>query len=118
MLDTLQGLAASLGVAEPFGRGFLSVILTFFTALVFTWLFIPRLLKFALEKGWADQPNERRLNVRPLPNAGGLAIFAGFVVSLVVAWALRPIIIQEVNIQVLAILLGGSWLVLVGFIDD
>ncbi|GHF98214.1 undecaprenyl-phosphate alpha-N-acetylglucosaminyl 1-phosphate transferase [Deinococcus piscis] len=118
MIDTLQGLAADLGIAEPFGRGFLSVLLTFFTALAFTWMFIPRLLKFALEKGWADQPNERRLNVRPLPNAGGLAIFAGFVVSLVVAWAMRPIIIQDVNIQVLAILLGGSWLVLVGFIDD
>nr|WP_189642390.1 MraY family glycosyltransferase [Deinococcus piscis] len=117
-MDTLQGLAADLGIAEPFGRGFLSVLLTFFTALAFTWMFIPRLLKFALEKGWADQPNERRLNVRPLPNAGGLAIFAGFVVSLVVAWAMRPIIIQDVNIQVLAILLGGSWLVLVGFIDD
>lgn len=118
MIETLQGLAADLGIAEPFGRGFLSVILTFFTALVFTWMFIPRLLNFALEKGWADQPNERRLNVRPLPNAGGLAIFGGFVVSLVVAWAMRPIIIQDVNIQVLAILLGGSWLVLVGFIDD
>ncbi|MCY1702181.1 MraY family glycosyltransferase [Deinococcus sp. SL84] len=118
MLETLQGLAADLGIADPFGRGFLSVILTFFTALVFTWMFIPRLLNFALEKGWADQPNERRLNVRPLPNAGGLAIFAGFVVSLVVAWAMRPIIIQDVSIQVLAILLGGSWLVLVGFIDD
>lgn len=117
-MDELQSFAAGLGIAEPFGRGFLSVILTFVTALGFTWLFIPRLLRFALEKGWADQPNERRLNVRPLPNAGGLAIFAGFVVSLVVAWALRPIIIQGVSIQVLAILLGGSWLVLVGFIDD
>nr|WP_261664374.1 MraY family glycosyltransferase [Deinococcus sp. Marseille-Q6407] len=117
-METLQSIAGDLGIADPFGRGFLSVILTFVTALVFTWAFIPRLLRFALGKGWADQPNERRLNVRPLANAGGLAIFAGFVVSLVVAWALRPIIIQEVNIQVLAILLGGSWLVLVGFIDD
>lgn len=120
-MDTMQTLtewAAALGIAEPFGRGFFSVILTFITALGFTWAFIPRLLNFALEKGWADQPNARRLNTRPLPNAGGLAIFAGFVVSVVVAWALRPIIIQQVNIQVLAILLGGSWMVLVGFIDD
>lgn len=117
-MDVLYQWLDSLGVAEPFGRGFLSVLLTFFTALAFTWAFIPHLLHFALDKGWADQPNERRLNVKPLPNAGGLAIFSGFIVSLVVAWLLRPIIIQDVVIQVLAILLGGSWLVLVGFIDD
>ena len=35
-----------------------------------------------------------------------------------VGWALRPIIIEQVNIQVLAILLGATLLVLVGFIDD
>jgi len=40
------------------------------------------------------------------------------VVSVVVAWALRPIFIQDVQIQVLAILLGATILVLTGFIDD
>lgn len=111
-------LAAALGIANPTGRGFLSVLLTFLTAWLFTWRFIPRVREFAIKVGWADQPNERRLNKEPLPNAGGLAIFAGFLVSVVVAWALRPIVIEQVNIQVLAILLGASVLVLTGFIDD
>ncbi len=83
-----------------------------------TWRFIPRVRQFALKVGWADQPNARRLNKEPLPNAGGLAIFAGVVAALVVATALRPILIQDVQVQVLAILLGGSILVLVGFVDD
>ncbi|GAA5440287.1 MraY family glycosyltransferase [Deinococcus caeni] len=117
-MDSLQALAAQLGISDLTGRGFLSVLVTFFTAWLFTWVFIPRLREFAIRVGWADQPNERRLNKEPLPNAGGLAIYGGFLVSIIVAWALRPIAVDIVNIQVLAILLGASMLVLVGFIDD
>nr|WP_043816517.1 MraY family glycosyltransferase [Deinococcus maricopensis] len=117
-METLHSFAQALGIADLWGRGFLSVVLTFLTAAVFTWRFIPRVRAFAIKVGWADQPNERRLNKEPLPNAGGLAIFAGFILSVVVAWALRPIIIESVQIQVLAILLGGAVLVLTGFIDD
>lgn len=117
-MDSLKALAAQFGIADLFGRGFLSVLLTFLTAWVFTWRFIPGVRDFALQVGWADQPNARRLNKEPLPNAGGLAIFTGFLLGVVVAWALRPIVIEGVNIQVLAILLGGAVLVLVGFIDD
>lgn len=117
-MDSLSAFAQQLGIADLFGLGFVSVVVTFLTAGLFTWLFIPRLREFAVQVGWADQPNERRLNTEPLPNAGGLAIFAGFIVSVIVAWALRPIVVEIVNIQVLAILLGASLLVLVGFIDD
>lgn len=108
----------SLGVANPLGLGFLSVILTFVAAWGFTQVFIPRVREFAIKVGWADLPNERRLNKAPLPNAGGLAIFAGFILPVIVVWALRPIGVTSVQIQVLSILLGGALLVLVGFIDD
>ncbi|MFC4636817.1 MraY family glycosyltransferase [Deinococcus hohokamensis] len=117
-MDSLGAFAAQFGIADLFGRGFLSVLITFLAAWVFTWQFIPRLRDFAVQAGWADQPNARRLNKEPLPNAGGLAIFAGFLVSVVLAWALRPITVEVVNIQVLSILLGASIMVLVGFIDD
>ena len=61
-MDSLHALLAPLGIADPLGRGFLSVVLTFITAWVFTWLFIPRLRAFAVQAGWADMPNARRLN--------------------------------------------------------
>ena len=117
-MDAFRAVMAQIGIADPLGTGFLSVLVTFFTALVFTWRFIPRLREFAVQAGWADMPNARRLNTEPLPNAGGLAIFAGFVASVIVAWAGRPIVVELVNIQVLAIMLGASLLVLTGFIDD
>lgn len=116
-MDVLQFLR-SLGIAEPFGIGFLSVALTFLAAWVFTHRFVPPVREFAIKVGWADLPNERRLNKAPLPNAGGLAIFAGFIIPVVVVWALRPIGVTQVQVQVLAILLGATLMVMLGFIDD
>ncbi|HAX87966.1 MAG TPA: undecaprenyl/decaprenyl-phosphate alpha-N-acetylglucosaminyl 1-phosphate transferase [Cyanobacteria bacterium UBA11370] len=108
----------SLGIASPGGSGWLAVVFTFGLAWGVTWRLIPAVRSFALRVGWADQPNARRLNKEPLPNAGGLAIYAGVVAALVLATVLRPIVIEGVLAQVLTILLGGSILVLVGFIDD
>jgi UDP-GlcNAc:undecaprenyl-phosphate GlcNAc-1-phosphate transferase len=108
----------SLGIADPSGTGWLAVVFTFLLACLVTWRLIPTVRKFALRVGWADQPNARRLNREPLPNAGGLAIYAGVIAALVLASLLRPIELQNVLAQVLTILLGGSILVLVGFIDD
>ncbi len=114
----IKGFLQSLGIADPGGSGWLAVVFTFILAWVVTWRLIPTVRKFALRVGWADQPNARRLNREPLPNAGGLAIYTGVIAALVLASLLRPIEVQNVLIQVLTILLGGSILVLVGFIDD
>jgi UDP-GlcNAc:undecaprenyl-phosphate/decaprenyl-phosphate GlcNAc-1-phosphate transferase len=108
----------SIGVADPHGRGWISVVLTFMFAWIVTYLFIPRLRAFALKVGWADQPNARRLNQEPLPNAGGLAIYTGVIAAIILAGCLSPIVLAKVQVAILAILLGGSVLVLVGFIDD
>jgi UDP-GlcNAc:undecaprenyl-phosphate/decaprenyl-phosphate GlcNAc-1-phosphate transferase len=114
----LNNSLKSLGIADPSGSGWLAVVFTFLLAWLVTWRLIPTVRKFALRVGWADQPNARRLNREPLPNAGGLAIYAGVIAALVLASLLRTIEIQSVLVQVLTILLGGSILVLVGFIDD
>lgn len=109
---------SSLGIADPSGSGWLAVVFTFLLAFGVTWRLIPPIRKFALRVGWADQPNARRLNREPLPNAGGLAIYAGVIAAVVLASLLRPIELERVLAEVLTILLGGSILVLVGFIDD
>ncbi|MBE9037775.1 MraY family glycosyltransferase [aff. Roholtiella sp. LEGE 12411] len=114
----LDNSLKSLGIADPSGTGWLAVVFTFLFAWLVTWRLIPTVRKFALRVGWADQPNARRLNREPLPNAGGLAIYAGVIAALVLASLLRPIELQSVLAQVLTVLLGGSILVLVGFIDD
>lgn len=114
----LYSFLQSLGIANPSGTGWLAVMFTFVLAWGVTWRLMPAVRSFALRVGWADQPNERRLNREPLPNAGGLVIYAGVLAALVLATLLRPIVIEGVLAEVLTILLGGSILVLVGFIDD
>jgi UDP-GlcNAc:undecaprenyl-phosphate/decaprenyl-phosphate GlcNAc-1-phosphate transferase len=114
----LYEFLVSLGIANPKGTGWLAVTFTFALAWVVTWHFIPAVRSFALKVGWADQPNARRINKEPLPNAGGLAIYAGVVAALTLATLLRPIVIEGVLAQVVTILLGGSILVMIGFIDD
>lgn len=118
MLDWIIDFLNALGIAAPGRWGWVAVILTFIIAALAAHWFIPRVRLFSLRVGWADEPNARRLNREPLPNAGGLAIFASVVLALVIATLLRRIEIQEVQVQVLAILLGGSFLIMAGFIDD
>jgi UDP-GlcNAc:undecaprenyl-phosphate/decaprenyl-phosphate GlcNAc-1-phosphate transferase len=115
---TFESFMNSIGVADPHGRGWLSVVLTFMFAWIVTYLFIPKVRTFALKVGWADLPNARRLNQEPSPNAGGLAIYTGVLAAIILAGCLSTMVLLKVQVAILAILLGGSVLVIVGFIDD
>jgi UDP-GlcNAc:undecaprenyl-phosphate/decaprenyl-phosphate GlcNAc-1-phosphate transferase len=115
---TFEHFMNSIGVADPYGHGWLAVVLTFMLAWLVTYLFIPKVRTFALKVGWADQPNARRLNQVPLANAGGLAIYTGVMAAIILAGCLSPFVLAKVQVSILAILLGGSILVIVGFIDD
>ncbi len=115
---TFDNFMNSIGVADPHGHGWLAVVLTFMLAWLVTYLFIPKVRTFALKVGWADQPNARRLNQVPLANAGGLAIYTGVMAAIILAGCLSPFVLAKVQVSILAILLGGSILVIVGFIDD
>lgn len=108
----------AIGIYAPGRLGWVTVVLTFFIGVVVAWWFTPRTLRYSLQVGWADEPNARRVNKEPLPNAGGLAIFCAVVLAVVVATLLRRIVLTQVQVQILAILLGGSFVMLAGFIDD
>ena len=118
MLERITEFLNALGIAAPDRRGWVTVILTFLIAVLAAWLFNPAVRRISLRAGWADRPNARRLNKEPLPNAGGLAIFAAVIVALVIATLIDPIGLPPRLVEVLAILLGGAILILTGFIDD
>lgn len=118
MLDPIIRFLNALGIAAPGRWAWVMVIVTFVIAAMAAWVFMPRVRVFSLRVGWADEPNRRRLNKEPLPNAGGLAIFAAVILALVVTTVFRPIFVEAVQVQVLAILLGGSFMIMAGFIDD
>jgi len=117
-MDFIVDFLKAIGIYAPGQLGWVTIILTFIIGVGVSWWFTPRTRKYSLQVGWADQPSARRLNREPLPNAGGLAIFCAVVLALVIATLLRRIVIIDVQVQILAIVLGGSFVMLTGFIDD
>ena len=90
---------------------------TFLIAIVTT----PLVRSLALRVGAVDNPNARRINKKPMPSAGGLAIFLAFVLATLV---FMPMIIQKdvwhisYFRYILPVAVGGAIVVLTGFIDD
>ena len=90
---------------------------TFLIAIVGT----PLVRSLAFRVGAVDNPNARRINKKPMPSAGGLAIFLAFVLA---ALVFMPMIIQKdvwhisYLRYILPVVVGGAIVALTGFIDD
>jgi UDP-N-acetylmuramyl pentapeptide phosphotransferase/UDP-N-acetylglucosamine-1-phosphate transferase len=59
------------------------IILCFITSFSLTFLAIPIIIKVARKKGLVDVPNERKSHIKSIPALGGIGIFAGVLVSIV-----------------------------------
>ena len=98
----------------------IAFLLAFITAFVIT----PYTIRLAKKVGAVDIPNDRRINKKPMPRLGGLAVIAGFLVSvlyLVISASIEGNInIKEDNlyIKLLGILGGMLVLGIVCYIDD
>ncbi|NER30398.1 MAG: undecaprenyl/decaprenyl-phosphate alpha-N-acetylglucosaminyl 1-phosphate transferase, partial [Symploca sp. SIO1C4] len=116
----VYNLLQSIDIAHSGYINWLGVIFAFGLTWVVTWYLMPAVRSFALKEsiGWADKPNSRRLNQKPLANAGGLTIYTAVIATVVVASLLGLIDFEAVSSKGLMILLGASILVLLGFIDD
>ena len=73
----------------------------------------PLTRQLARRIGLLDQPGGRKIHGSPMPLLGGLAIYGAFVIALLLfpGW---PQYILELG----SILVGATWLAIVGFIDD
>ena len=88
-------------------------------AAVVTFGATPIVGRVARRFGWVYLPNERTVHTEPLPDVGGLAMFIGFVVALVTAWALDvfdPLFAS--NSEPLGVLIAAIIIFGTGFIDD
>ena len=87
------------------------VLLALVTALVACFAATPIVKSFAQKVGAMDVPGDaRRVHDHPIPRLGGLAIFLGFILSVV--------LFADITRQVQGILLGAIVIVAVGAIDD
>ncbi len=87
------------------------------TALV-TWALTPASVALGLRLGLVDLPSSRRTRVRAIPTTGGIVVFLGLAASIVVALALYGAGAPDLAPKVVALLLGGTVIVVLGMIDD
>ena len=99
-------------------RYFPLVSLTFITAFLSVAFFVPSLRDFAHRIGAVQEGGGRRVHAGMMPNIGGIAIFAGFLIALMVGSIVKPGLIGAYRVELLAIILGAALMTLVGFIDD
>lgn len=89
------------------------VVLALLVALVVSFLTTPVVKTFAYKVGAIDVPKDaRRMHKVPIPRLGGLAIFLGFMVSILLFVNIRG------NQQMQSILLGAVIIVVLGVVDD
>lgn len=89
----------------------LRIVLSFAVALVIAFLMTPPVKRFAMQVGAMDVPRDgRRVHDHPVPRMGGLAIFLGFTVAM--------ILFVSFTTQVLGLMLGALIIAAMGAVDD
>jgi UDP-GlcNAc:undecaprenyl-phosphate GlcNAc-1-phosphate transferase len=87
------------------------LLLALGAAFVISFASTPAVKSFAQKVGAIDVPNEaRRVHDHPIPRLGGLAIFLGFMLSV--------ILFAKIDTQIRGILIGSVIVVATGAIDD
>jgi UDP-GlcNAc:undecaprenyl-phosphate GlcNAc-1-phosphate transferase len=88
-------------------------------ALIVLWT-TPDVRKIGIKTGRLDKPGERKVHQRPMVRLGGVSIFAGTLISVIVVWRLGGfgILSPEKEWQILGVLLGGVGFFLIGLADD
>ncbi|MEO1627824.1 MAG: undecaprenyl/decaprenyl-phosphate alpha-N-acetylglucosaminyl 1-phosphate transferase, partial [Bacteroidota bacterium] len=88
------------------------LLLSMACAFSITYLLIPSIINIADRKKIFDEPGGRKTHKRPIPALGGIAIFAGFLIAL--------LLFMEINFQtnMRSLTAAATMLVLVGIKDD
>jgi UDP-GlcNAc:undecaprenyl-phosphate GlcNAc-1-phosphate transferase len=95
-------------------------IVAFLVSTLVVLLGTPLIRRFGLRAGLVDRPNRRKVHQRPIVRLGGVAIFIGVMMALLVVWwmggfsTLKP----GKEFEVLGVTLGGIAFFLIGLSDD
>lgn len=82
----------------------------FITTLILSLLITPVIIKLAKKLNFIDQPGKRKINTRVVATAGGTAIYLSFMLPLR--------FFLPANSVVKGIIIGGTFMLLLGILDD
>ena len=101
------------------------IAIAFLLAFITTFVVTPHTMRLAKKVGAIDIPNDRRVNKKQMPRLGGLAVIAGFVVSIIYLFITTSIegklnLFGEENyyLKMIGFFLGALILGLVCYVDD
>jgi UDP-GlcNAc:undecaprenyl-phosphate/decaprenyl-phosphate GlcNAc-1-phosphate transferase len=86
--------------------------IAFVVALLASFTFTVPVRRLALRTGMVDRPGPRKVHAKPVPLLGGIAIYAGFVIAVLLG--LKNVPVE----QIVGILAGATLVVVVGVMDD
>ena len=98
------------------------IIIAFLLAFITAYVITPYTMRLAKKVGAIDMPSDRRINKRPMPRLGGIAVISGFVVSVI--YLLTSMVIEggfglmEHVTEIIGFFCGIAVLGAVCFIDD
>ncbi len=103
-----------------------ALVVAFVAAALLALILTPLVRRFSKAFGLVDRPDPRRVNTRPVPRAGGLAVVGAFlpvaivVVILVDRGAVASVVMPSTvhPTELFALLVGGLIAAAIGFIDD
>ncbi|NBQ33369.1 MAG: undecaprenyl/decaprenyl-phosphate alpha-N-acetylglucosaminyl 1-phosphate transferase [Proteobacteria bacterium] len=120
--DHATGLTPGRFLVRPAPLGTRTVRNAVLVALAASLVGTPLARRVAHRFGVLDQPSARKVHRTPTPLLGGLAIYAGFWVSVIAATRLElptsDIFLPATTLELAAIFLATIPLVVVGFLDD
>lgn len=82
----------------------------FIVALGVTYLVTPHVKRLAVRWGAVDKPDARKVHTGIIPRLGGLAIYAGFITSVLAS--------VHVTWELFGLLIGGTAILVLGIVDD
>jgi len=95
----------------------LTIIMTSLTAFFAVWWVYFKILKIAKEKNIVDNPEARKLQKRPIPVMGGIAVFFGIVMGVIMGAVVSRQFGDTSGIYMISVL-GAMAMLYVGAMDD
>ena len=101
------------------------IAIAFLLSFITSFVMVPYTIKLAKKVGAIDYPSDRRVNKRPIPRIGGIAVIIGFLLSatyLIITMAIEGTLVLNDNenykMKLLGFLLGVIILSTFAYIDD
>ncbi len=85
-------------------------LLSFFISIIAT----PYVKKLAIKLNAVDKPKDRGLHTKTMPRMGGLAIYFGFIIAIIISTYVADLF----SIQLIGFLMAATLIVAVGILDD